>query len=370
MSIVVENVSKSFDGKPVLHDINLEIDDGAFVTLLGPGGAGKTSLMRIMAGIDRPDSGRILYDGEDVTRLPVRKRQVSFVYERFINYPSLTVFENIASPLRVSKRKRSKAEIDTKVREKADLLGLSDILHHYPEQISGGQRQRTALARALAKEARFVFLDEPLVNLDFKLREELRSELKSMFQKQGAVVVYATPEPTDALSMSSHVAFFHEGRILQYGEVQEVYRNPACAEVGAYFSYPTMNIIECECVVEEGRPVLRATDELAVDLASFSTPLEPGKYLLGVRAHALSAIQDGAGASSFKATVELAEVVGSDTELHLKHRGIRLIALMQQVYACEIGREIDVHLSTDELYVFDYKTRELVAKSNAASCQN
>jgi glycerol transport system ATP-binding protein len=174
MGIVVENVSKSYKNKQALKDVSLEIRDGEFMTLLGATGAGKTTLMRVMLGIDKPDTGRVYYDGRDVTDVPVQKRSVAMVYQAFINYPSLTVYENIASPLRISVQKLPETEIDKAVRKNAELLSITDILNHRPSEISGGQQQRTAIARALTKGSKYIFLDEPLGNLDYKLREELR----------------------------------------------------------------------------------------------------------------------------------------------------------------------------------------------------
>jgi len=174
-------------------------------------------LLRIIAGLERPDKGkgRVFYDDVDVTDIPVRERNIAMVYQDFINYPSMTVYENIASPLRVSKNKLTGKEIDKKVKEVADLLNLSDLFKHYPSETSGGQQQRIAIARALVKDTKYVFLDEPLANLDYKLREELRGQLKETFSNSKGIIIYATADPLDALILSSHVGFLHHGKILQ-----------------------------------------------------------------------------------------------------------------------------------------------------------
>ena len=365
MGIAVFNIEKSYEATPALHDVSMEIEDGAFVTLLGATGAGKTTLLRIMCGIDRPDRGRVLYDGTDVTRVPVQKRNVAMVYQEFVNYPSMTIYENIASPLRVSKTRYAKADIDQKVRHNAELLGLTGVLGHYPEEVSGGQKQRTAIARALVKDTRFVFLDEPLANLDYKLREELRGELKTLLTHKGGAVVYATPEPVDALSMSTHVAYLQDGRVLQYGALQEVYRNPASVEVGAYFSYPTMNIMEADVTTERERTFLRISEEIAIDATPFRDRLQHGQYLVGIRAYNLYTAKKGENLIPFTATVELTEELGSDTELHVRHEGRLFVVLMQEVARFPIGNQITVYMDPSRLFLFDKETRQLAFKTFA-----
>ena len=363
MGIVVEHIKKGYEGKVVLDGISLEIHDGEFVTFLAPTGEGKTTLLRIMAGIERPDSGRIYFNGVDVTDLPVQKKSIAMVYQWFVNYPSLTVYENIASPLRVSREKLPASEIDRRVRETAKLLKITEILDHHPSEISGGQQQRLAIARALAKGSDFIFLDEPLTNLDYKLREELRVELKKIFAAKPGAVVFATPEPTDALALSTHVGFLHRGRLLQYGPAEEVYNNPMFIEVGAYFSHTGMNIFACDLVSQDSGLYLRATDDLKVSVGPFRDVLKEGRYYLGIRANSLSTERECGDMFPIRATLELSEVVGSDTELHLRHQGIPLIALMQRVARYEIGEEITVYVHPHRFYIYSQESGRLVAKT-------
>jgi len=367
MGIVLDHVSRFWKGEAYLKDVSLEVNYGDFVTLLGQTGAGKTTLLRMLAGIEKPDKGRVLVDGEDVTGLAVQKRSVAMVHQQFINYPSFTIYENIASPLRVAKPRIAEEEIDCKVRETADLLGLSGILNHMPEEVSGGQKQRTAIARALAKGAKLIVLDEPLANLDYKLREELRGELKRLFANRPGAIVYATPEPIDALAMATHVGFMYRGELLQYGPTKEVYDNPCCVDVGEYFSYPTMNVFPCRVVSAGERVLLRATEQLQIDASHLRDKLTKPEYLLGIHAYALSTVPRKGDLLSIKATVELSEVVGSDTELHLDHQGIGLVVLMTQVTTFEIGEQVDVNLEPDRFFIFDKETRQLVAKTMGAN---
>ncbi|HVI88672.1 MAG TPA: ABC transporter ATP-binding protein, partial [Dongiaceae bacterium] len=204
MDLTLEKVGLAVGAETLISDVSLSLTRGTMNVLLGPTLSGKTSLMRLMAGLEQPTSGRVLLDGKDVTGVPVRHRSVAMVYQQFVNYPTLSVYENIASPLRV--QRVNAAEIDKRVQEAAKLLGLQPMLQRTPLQLSGGQQQRVAIARALVKRADLVLLDEPLANLDYKLREELREELPRIFAASGAILVYATTEPTEALLLGGNTA--------------------------------------------------------------------------------------------------------------------------------------------------------------------
>ncbi|HEU4985554.1 MAG TPA: ABC transporter ATP-binding protein, partial [Rhizobiaceae bacterium] len=220
----LRNVSKTVGAEEHIRGVSLALQHGTLNVLLGPTLSGKTSLMRLMAGLDTPTSGSVFFDGVDVTGQPVQKRKVAMVYQQFINYPAMTVYENIASPLRVAGEDRQ--ALDRKVRKAAELLRLTPYLDRTPLNLSGGQQQRTALARAIVKNAGLVLLDEPLANLDYKLREELRAELPKIFAESGAIFVYATTEPHEALLLGGSTATLSEGRVTQFGPTIEVFRNP------------------------------------------------------------------------------------------------------------------------------------------------
>src|SRR5713101_7293964 len=216
MTVTLGKVTRTVDGIPTIRDVSLTLKRGTLSVLLGPTLSGKTSIMRLLAGLDKPTTGRVHVDGNDVTGVDVRQRSVAMVYQQFINYPSLSVYENIASPLRVQGKPR--AEIEIRVQEAAKLLRLEPYLNRTPLQLSGGQQQRTALARALVKGADLVLLDEPLANLDYKLREEL----PKIFEVSGAIFVYATTEPTEALLLGGRTICMSEGRALQVGDTPSV----------------------------------------------------------------------------------------------------------------------------------------------------
>ena len=241
MSISLDNVTVVSMGENVVTDVSLTVERGSINVLLGPTLAGKTTLMRLMAGLDQPTAGRILLDGKDATGVPVRQRSVAMVYQQFMNYPSMTVYENIASPLRVARLGAD--EIDRRVRRAADVLGLESLLDRLPNQISGGQQQRTAIARAIVKNAELVLLDEPLANLDYKLREELREELPSILRQAGSILVYATTEPLEALLLGGLTATLSQGRVVQVRADATVYHGRVVSNSARVFSDPPLNEI-------------------------------------------------------------------------------------------------------------------------------
>src|SRR5690606_14361752 len=232
MQLALERITKRVGNEVWLSEMSLAPHPGQITVLLGATQAGKTTLMRIMAGLDAPSSGRVTVDDHDVTGWSVRRRNVAMVYQQFINSPSMSVRENIASPLKLKRQ----PTIHIKVNALAARLGLEPFLDRLPGELSGGQQQRVALARALAKGAPLMLLDEPLMNLDYKLREVLREDLTELFSGSDATVVYATTEPGEALLMGGYVAVLHEGRLLQYGPAVQVYDAPASLAVAQVFN--------------------------------------------------------------------------------------------------------------------------------------
>ena len=227
MQLTLEHTAKKVGPSTHLYPMDFALQPRAVTVLLGATQAGKTSLMRIMAGLDKPTEGRVKVDGVDVTDQPVRERNVAMVYQQFINYPSMTVADNIASPLKL----RGERGIAARVKQLAAKLHIEPFLKRLPAELSGGQQQRVALARALAKQAPLMLLDEPLVNLDYKLREELRDELSQLFASGDSTVVYATTEPTEALLLGGYTAVMDAGELLQYGATADVFHKPKSIRV-------------------------------------------------------------------------------------------------------------------------------------------
>lgn len=343
MELRLEQVEQGVGAERHLYPIDLTLVPGAVTVLLGATQAGKTSLMRIMAGLDRPTAGRVLVDGRDVTGLPVRERNVAMVYQQFINYPSMTVAQNIASPLRL----RGATDIEATVRDLATRLHIDGLLDRLPAALSGGQQQRVALARALAKRAPLMLLDEPLVNLDYKLREELREELSQLFATSDSTVVYATTEPTEALLLGGYTAVMDAGELLQYGPTAEVFRAPRSIRVARAFSDPPMNLLPS---VLDARGLCTVEGTLRVPLAESLAPTGP--VTLGVRASDLS-VTPVPEALPVQGVVELAEISGSDSFVHVRAAVGDLVAQLTGVHPFALGSPITLWLDPDRAYVFD-----------------
>ena len=342
----LRDVSKRVGGETHLADISLRLEPGSLNVLLGPTLAGKTSLMRIMAGLDRPTKGRVIANDADVTGVPVRQRDVAMVYQQFINYPTLTVRENIASPLRV--RGADKATVEREVARAAALLKLEEQLDRTPLELSGGQQQRTAIARAIVKDAGLVLLDEPLANLDYKLREELRAELPRIFAESGAIFVYATTEPSEALLLGGNTATLHEGRVTQFGPTVEVFRRPRDLRTAATFSDPPLNTMEA--VKRDG--MFEAGGGVAIPVPHSLGHIPNGRYTLAHRPHHLSSAPSP-GAVPIPARVTVTEITGSESFVHLDHAGTAWTMLEPGVRAPAEGAEITVHLDPARVLVFD-----------------
>ena len=246
VEVRLEKVTKRFGRVVALDSVSLVFEDGKFTALLGPSGSGKTTLLYTVAGIYKPTSGRIYFDGEDVTDLPPNKRNVGLVFQNYALYPHMTVYDNIAFPLRL--RKMPERKIDERVREIAKLLHIDELLDRYPSQLSGGQQQRVALARALVKEPTVLLLDEPLSNLDALLRIMIRAELKRLQKDLGITTIYVTHDQAEALSMADTVVVIDKGRIQQVDTPQNVYNRPRNLFVASFIGSPPSNILTAKVV--------------------------------------------------------------------------------------------------------------------------
>jgi glycerol transport system ATP-binding protein len=347
MELTLERVDKIVGPETHLYPLDLKLAPRAVTVLLGATQAGKTTLMRLMAGLDAPTHGQVRVDGNDVTGMPVRERNVAMVYQQFINYPSMSVFDNIASPLKL----RGEKNIAGRVQELAAKLHIEPFLKRLPSELSGGQQQRVALARALAKNAPLMLLDEPLVNLDYKLREELRDELTQLFAAGDSTVVYATTEPTEALLLGGHTAVMDAGELLQYGPTAEVFHKPKSIRVARAFSDPPMNLVASDSVRPELVEGLRQAQPERVG---------SGPVTLGIRASALH-VDARPGDVALPGKVELAEISGSDTFVHVETAIGELVAQLTGVHFFDLGANITLHLHPAQVYVFDASGALLVA---------
>jgi len=346
MSIELRDATKRVGAVTHVKPTSLMFEPGHFNVLLGETGSGKTSLIKLMAGLDPCASGQILIDGRDVTKLRPQLRNISLVHQFFVNYPHFTVFENIASPLRVAGL--AKSEVDDRVAEVARLLQLTPMLARYPQELSGGQQQRTALARAIAKDSRVVFLDEPLANLDYKLREELRDQLPEILAGRGSVVVYATSEPEEALLLGGMTALMHDGAVIQYGPTAETYRRPANLLAAKVFSQPPINV----AAVSKRGSRAELDGGVAWDLTGAAAALDDGTYTVAIRPNDILPESTETASVPMTGQIQITELTGSESSAHFVTGENNWVSLSRGVQTFEVGEQRQFFLDPSRCFYF------------------
>jgi glycerol transport system ATP-binding protein len=360
MQLELRNVCKKVGNQFHISDISLTFESGALNILLGPTLSGKTSLMRLMVGLDKPSSGTVHFSGKDVTGVPVQKRNAAMVYQQFINYPNLTVFENIASPLRIAKVPGP--EIKARVAKVASLLKLEKMLTRSPQELSGGQQQRTALARALVKGADLVLLDEPLANLDYKLREELREELPRIFSETGAIFVYATTEPSEALLLGGNTASLHQGKVTQFGPTIDVFSRPQNLITAQTLSDPPLNTLP----VTKLNNTILFKSHVEIPVLGQLPQLPDDDYTIAFRPHHLYLHRTSDQEIGIKAKVVVTEITGSESYVHIDIAGIRWVLLASGIHNFDVNETIEVFMDPSKFYVFDRDNALVVTPDNIA----
>ncbi|MEA2794705.1 MAG: multiple sugar transport system ATP-binding protein [Bradyrhizobium sp.] len=338
-----EGIVKMHGDFAALKDVTFEIEPGEFFALLGPSGSGKSTTLRILAGLDAPTSGRVFIDGQDITASDARDRDIAMVFQSYALYPHMTVFENIAFPLEMAKQ--SKAEIRLAVQEAARKVAIDHLLDRKPGQLSGGQQQRCALARAIVRKARLFLLDEPLSNLDAKLRLETRTELKKLQRSLGVTSVYVTHDQEEAMTLADRMAVFMAGEIQQIGRPAEVFARPNSIDVAAFIGSPPMNLIPAR--FRDG----------SVDIAGhrLETSLkESGErdVVVGIRPGAVRIAANG-----IPVTVELVEDLGDTAILDLDCGGTSIRARVSDGDVPREGAELSFTARAQDIHLFDQATR-------------
>ena len=352
MSLELKNVEKIVGLNTHIHTTDLKLEKNTINILLGPTLSGKTTLMQIMAGLDKPTKGEIWFGGENVTGMKVQKRNVSMVYQQFINYPNFNVFDNIASPLKITGVKSS--EINERVGKVAELLKLTGMLNKKPNELSGGQQQRTALARALVKDSDLILLDEPLANLDFKLREELREELPKLFENRDCIVVYATTEPSEALLLGGNTATLQEGKVIQYGRTLDVYNKPNSLVSAQVFSDPPMNITK---IKKKGNEYSFINNNIQW---KSKLNIKDGEYKIGIRPHNITTYKEGENSIEIKGKVLISELSGSESLIHFTNGDLSWVSLSNGVFQKNVGEEMSLYMNSDEFIYFDQNERLVI----------
>ncbi|PSM17614.1 sn-glycerol-3-phosphate ABC transporter ATP-binding protein UgpC [Nitratireductor sp. StC3] len=337
----VENLRKAFGETEILRGISLDVRDEEFIALVGPSGCGKSTLLRLIAGLDEATSGRIAIDGQDVTRLPPKQRDVAMVFQNYALYPHLTVRANMGFSLKL--RGAAKAEIEDKVAGAAAILGLDALLDRYPGQLSGGQRQRVATGRAIVRDPKLFLFDEPLSNLDAKLRVQMRTEIKALHQRLRSTMIYVTHDQIEAMTLADRIVVMQAGRIEQEGAPLDLYDRPANAFVAGFLGSPPMNFIKGR--LQGGAVVTRDGTRLP---APGTRVADDGKTLLwGARPESIVP-----GADGLRGTVEVVEPTGPDTQLLVRLAGEPLIVLLRTRAAVRPGEEISLHVAAGDIHLF------------------
>ena len=349
-SVTLRQLTKTFDssGLPALRDLSLVVRDGEFLVLLGPSGCGKTTVLRCIAGLEDPTSGEILIGDRDVTQAAPADRDVAMVFQTYALYPHLTVRENIAFALEM--RGVPRAEIQRRVGEAADRLGIGGLLERHPAELSGGERQRAALGRAIVREPRVFLFDEPLSNLDAKLRMQLRAELLGLHRQLRATMIYVTHDQVEAMTMGQRIAVLHEGRLRQLGTPGEVYEQPADEFVARFIGSPGMNILIG--VADSGRG--KRGGGAVVRCGSLTLPLAlayEGEIHLGVRPEHVTVC--GLGQGEGDAEVRVVEPLGSETLVHVDAGGQPLVARVPGLFEVPNGQRLGLRVDVKRLHFFD-----------------
>jgi inositol-phosphate transport system ATP-binding protein len=353
-SIVLENITKRFGKVTALDGVNLQIDDGEFIVLLGPSGSGKTTLMYLIAGIYRPTSGRILFDGKDVTNLSPKDRNVGLVFQNWALYPHMKVFENIAFPLTL--KKMDKRTIQERVHQVASMLKIEALLERYPWQLSGGQQQRVAIARALVKQPQILLFDEPLSNLDALLRIGVRTELKRLQKNLSITSVYVTHDQAEALAIADRIAVINNGKLIQMGTPEEIYYQPKHTFVAGFVGNPPANLLTVE---SDGT-------RLTIDGKSLEAPIEllhrisnKRRFVLGFRPEK-GVLLDHITENTVGIEVQIYEVESMGREqivtVSIEQTMVKVLRPSEEKF--HVGQKLFLCVEMKDLMLFDFDTNE------------
>jgi len=355
-------VSKSFGNVVAVDDVSMKIEDGSFVALLGPSGCGKTTTLRLIAGLETATRGDIYIGKKLVNDLSPRDRNIAMVFQSYALYPHMTALDNIAYPLKV--RKTPKDEIKRRVMEVAGLLDIQDLLDRKPKELSGGQRQRVALGRAIVRNPQVFLLDEPLSNLDAKLRVYMRAELKRLQRKLGVTTIYVTHDQVEALTMSDRIAVMNGGKLQQVDGPEELYRMPVNTWVAGFIGSPPMNMFDCTLAVEGQRAFLDASEfKLGIEpglAAAIGEKSSSSEVIMGARPEDMTVVKGKLGESEIPAEIYVVEPVGESTVVHLKIGKYVAKARAPAGFKGEISDKVGVTIDKEKMHIFDKKTERVL----------
>ncbi|GAC1043713.1 ABC transporter ATP-binding protein [Rhizobium sp. No.120] len=349
--LTIKNVRKSYGAVNIIHGVDVEISDGEFVILVGPSGCGKSTLLRMIAGLEDITGGDISIGGRVVNDLPPKDRDIAMVFQNYALYPQMTVAQNMGFALQLAGAKRT--EIDQKVGEAAKILGLQPLLDRKPAQLSGGQRQRVAMGRAIVRDPKVFLFDEPLSNLDAKLRVKMRAEIKALHQRLKTTIVYVTHDQIEAMTMADKIVVLQGGKVEQIGSPLELYDRPRNVFVAGFLGSPAMNFLEGK-LTGGASPELILPTGTRIQLASAPAQSEGREVVLGIRPEDISFAKE-AGVS---ATVTVVEPTGSETHVALDLEGKELTWVMRERAELVPGQTIQISLKTPNLHFFDKASQQ------------
>lgn len=350
-NVTLKNIVKKYDTKTIINDVSLEIKDKEFLVLVGSSGCGKSTILRMIAGLEDITAGEIFIEDRCVNNVHPKDRDIAFVFQSYALYPHMTVYENIAFPLKM--RNFAKEEIDKKVKEAAEILDLTEYLNRKPKQLSGGQRQRVALGRAIVRNPKVFLMDEPLSNLDAKLRVQMRSEIKKLHEKLQTTFIYVTHDQTEALTMGDRIVVLDKGIIQQVDKPEEIYYNPSNTFVGGFLGSPSMNFINCN--VENG--TIQFNDDYVIVLSDEQKSLikDRKEVIIGIRPEKTDVINSN---YRFTVPVEIAEMLGSEKIVYFNINGSKCCAKVDAQKQFE--KEITLNFNTNDFLFFDTETKNRI----------
>ena len=348
-TVQLNSLSKSFGKVDIIKDVSIDVADGEFVVLIGPSGCGKSTLLRMIAGLETISSGELLIGGAPMNDVPPRDRGISMMFQSYALYPHMNSAQNMSFSLRLAGE--SKEDRQSKVARAADILGLGGHLDRLPRQLSGGQRQRVAMGRAIVRRPEVFLFDEPLSNLDAKLRVKMRAELKELHQKLRTTTIYVTHDQVEAMTLADRIVVLRDGRIEQIGTPLELYDNPANPFVGAFLGSPTMNLLELKAMTDNATE-LRFADGEALRLAA---PVGAGRKTVGIRPENMKLCSER-DSGAFRAEVVVVEPTGALTELVVRKAGVDMTILSPERLSARSGEVVWVKPDTERVHVFSCDT--------------
>lgn len=365
-TVELQELRKVFEAKNehavAVAGLDMEIKSGEFVTLVGPSGCGKTTTLRMIAGLEEATSGRLILGGADVTRVPVQHRKLSMVFQNYSLFPHMTTRRNIGYGLRVARVPKAKQQ--SIVARNAELLGIGDLLDRYPRELSGGQRQRVALARALARDSKLVLLDEPLSNLDARVRDQTRAELKQLHRKLGNTMIYVTHDQLEAITMSDRLAVMCDGVLQQYGTPYNVFHEPTNVFVAKFIGSPVMNMFTATLESPDGVPYAVAGRTLRIPIGHDIAAACPDRdVVVGVRAQHIALEPSTGTAESWSVTI--IEPIGTEAIVHIERDGVTATALQPEPIRFKEGDQVDARFTPDKVHVFSATTGARVRSSSS-----